>query len=177
MPTPYIEALKDFNAGKPSWCIPRRGTSDYLFIRKMMDRTTPAAVAERNKEREAKATEQLKALDTRPKIENRRRGDQFAKKMRELLEFPRGFPSIKQINFWGRKTDDFGRPPYNGYFVTVRPMTTDPAIFVQYEKKVDQLDGPFKGMTKAEFIKFINGAKKMESWENASKGSFWRSLA
>lgn len=72
MPTPYIEALKDFNRGKPSWCIPRKGTSDYMFIRKMMDRTGPGAVAERNKERDAKATEQLKALDTRPKIDERR---------------------------------------------------------------------------------------------------------
>lgn len=48
-------------------------SNDFLFVKKMIDRTLDqAAMAERNKERGAKSSEQLKALDTRPMIEARR---------------------------------------------------------------------------------------------------------
>ena len=32
----YIDALKKYNEGKDKWCIPRKGTEDYLKIRVMM---------------------------------------------------------------------------------------------------------------------------------------------
>ena len=32
----YIDALRKYNEGKDKWCIPRKGTEDYLKIRMMM---------------------------------------------------------------------------------------------------------------------------------------------
>ena len=32
----YIDALKKYNEGKDKWCTPRKGSVDYLKIRKMM---------------------------------------------------------------------------------------------------------------------------------------------
>jgi len=32
----YIDALKKYNEGKDKWCMPRKGSEDYLKIRKMM---------------------------------------------------------------------------------------------------------------------------------------------
>ena len=67
----WIEALKVYNAGK-SWCVPRKGTPEYDEVKKIMNRTKPAEVEKRNVERREKSLEQLKALDTRKKIEERR---------------------------------------------------------------------------------------------------------
>jgi hypothetical protein len=33
----YIDALKKYNKGKSKWCIPRKGSTDYIKIRKMVD--------------------------------------------------------------------------------------------------------------------------------------------
>lgn len=35
---PWITALKVFNEGKPSWCVPRKGTADYEEIQKLRQR-------------------------------------------------------------------------------------------------------------------------------------------
>jgi hypothetical protein len=32
MEVPYFEALKRWNAGSPSWCIPRKGTPGYNAV-------------------------------------------------------------------------------------------------------------------------------------------------
>ena len=32
---PWITALKVFNEGKPSWCMPRKGTADYLAVQRL----------------------------------------------------------------------------------------------------------------------------------------------
>lgn len=32
---PYLTALKVFNAGSPSWCIPRKGTAGHEMITKI----------------------------------------------------------------------------------------------------------------------------------------------
>ena len=32
----YIEALKKYNEGKDKWCMPRKGSEDYLNIIRMM---------------------------------------------------------------------------------------------------------------------------------------------
>lgn len=32
----WIEALKKFNAGKKTWCIPKKGSSDYKEVIKLM---------------------------------------------------------------------------------------------------------------------------------------------
>ena len=68
----WIDALKVYNAGK-MWCVPRKGTPEYDEVRKIMNRTKPEEVEKRNVERREKAAEQLKALDTRKKIEERRK--------------------------------------------------------------------------------------------------------
>jgi len=34
----YIEALKKYNEGKNKWCMPRKGSSDYIIIKKMVDK-------------------------------------------------------------------------------------------------------------------------------------------
>ena len=67
----WIDALKVYNAGK-MWCVPRKGTPEYDEVKKIMNRTKPAEVEQRNVERREKSMEQLKALDTRKKIEERR---------------------------------------------------------------------------------------------------------
>ena len=64
----WIAALKIFNEGKPSWCVPRKDTPDYNEVSRIRKRSSPEEVAKRNAERKAKAEEQLKGLDTRSKI-------------------------------------------------------------------------------------------------------------
>ena len=39
----YIDALKKYNEGKDRWCTPRKGSADYLKIRKMMKENASAA--------------------------------------------------------------------------------------------------------------------------------------
>jgi hypothetical protein len=73
MPLTWIEGLKAYNMGMSSWCVPRKGTPAYDEITKLRQRTTPAEVEKRNVERRAKAMEQFKAIDTRAKIEERRK--------------------------------------------------------------------------------------------------------
>ena len=34
----YIEALRKYNEGKNKWCMPRKGSSDYMIIKKMVDK-------------------------------------------------------------------------------------------------------------------------------------------
>ena len=34
----WIKALKEFNQNKGMWCMPKKGTSDYLKVKKIMDR-------------------------------------------------------------------------------------------------------------------------------------------
>jgi hypothetical protein len=41
----YIDALKKYNEGKDKWCTPRKGSVDYLKIRKMMKEIASAASA------------------------------------------------------------------------------------------------------------------------------------
>jgi hypothetical protein len=33
----YIDALRKYNEGKDKWCVPRKGTEDYVKIRNMMN--------------------------------------------------------------------------------------------------------------------------------------------
>ena len=39
----YLDALKKYNEGKDKWCVPRKGSVDYLKIRKMMNEITSAS--------------------------------------------------------------------------------------------------------------------------------------
>jgi hypothetical protein len=39
----YIDALKKYNEGKDRWCTPRKGSADYLKIRKMMKESSASA--------------------------------------------------------------------------------------------------------------------------------------
>ena len=32
----WIQALREHNRGKPSWCIPRRGSADHILVRAIM---------------------------------------------------------------------------------------------------------------------------------------------
>ena len=41
----YIDALKKYNEGKDRWCTPRKGSADYLKIRKMMKEITTSATS------------------------------------------------------------------------------------------------------------------------------------
>ncbi len=34
----YIDALKKYNEGKTKWCMPKRGSVDYIKIKKMVDK-------------------------------------------------------------------------------------------------------------------------------------------
>jgi flagellar biosynthesis GTPase FlhF len=81
----WIEALKQYNAGK-SWCVPRKGTPEYDEVKKIMNRTKPEEVEKRNVERREKSLEQLKALDTRKKIEEERkkRPSEYVLRKRQL---------------------------------------------------------------------------------------------
>jgi len=36
MPNPYMDALKKFNEGKTGWCVPRKGTADYVKVMSLM---------------------------------------------------------------------------------------------------------------------------------------------
>lgn len=67
----WVEALKIYNTGK-SWCVPKKGSPEHAEVMKIMNRTKPEEVEKRNVERREKSLEQLKALDTRAKIEERR---------------------------------------------------------------------------------------------------------
>lgn len=47
---PYFDALKRWNAGSPSWCIPRKGTPGYesiMRIRKGEPTETPKQIMDR----------------------------------------------------------------------------------------------------------------------------------
>lgn len=50
MEVPYFEALKRWNAGSPSWCIPRKGTRGYeavMRIRRGETIETPKEIIDR----------------------------------------------------------------------------------------------------------------------------------
>ena len=50
----YIDALKKYNEGKDRWCTPRKGSADYLKIRKMMKEKASATSASPKKASAAK---------------------------------------------------------------------------------------------------------------------------
>lgn len=39
----WIQALREHNRGKPSWCIPRRGSADHILVRAIMQGEKPQA--------------------------------------------------------------------------------------------------------------------------------------
>jgi hypothetical protein len=43
----YIEALKKYNEGKDKWCAPRKGSVDYLAIRRMMNERSSSPIAKK----------------------------------------------------------------------------------------------------------------------------------
>ena len=51
----YIDALKKYNEGKDKWCTPRKGSEDYLKIRKIMKEIASAASASPKKTESASA--------------------------------------------------------------------------------------------------------------------------
>ncbi len=45
MASVWIQALRKWNQGKPSWCIPRRGSADHAAVRAEMARIRTANAA------------------------------------------------------------------------------------------------------------------------------------
>lgn len=45
----YIDALKKYNEGKDKWCMPRKGSEDYLKIREMMKKVSKIKKSKRSK--------------------------------------------------------------------------------------------------------------------------------
>ena len=43
MPNPYMDALKKFNEGKTGWCVPRKGTADYVKVMGLMSKPVSKA--------------------------------------------------------------------------------------------------------------------------------------
>lgn len=43
----YIDALKKYNEGKDKWCAPRKGSVDYLAIRRMMNERSASPIAKK----------------------------------------------------------------------------------------------------------------------------------
>jgi hypothetical protein len=62
----YIDALKKYNEGKDKWCMPRKGTADYLQIIKMMKKISKIKKsASKYKEKDAKIKKIQGAIKTR----------------------------------------------------------------------------------------------------------------
>jgi len=62
---PYMDALRRWNAGMPSWCIPRKGTAGYdsiMRIRRGEKTKTPHEIAEetKHKKKERKPRKSMK---------------------------------------------------------------------------------------------------------------------
>ena len=63
----WIEALKMWNKQKSKgmWCVPKKGSEDYLEVRKIMDHAKPANIQKANEERAKTSLEQLRAVEAR----------------------------------------------------------------------------------------------------------------
>ena len=60
----WIDALRQWNAGSPSWCIPRKGTPAYDSIMRIRKGEPEKSVRERIEELEAKSPKQKKERKT-----------------------------------------------------------------------------------------------------------------
>lgn len=59
----WIDALKVFNEGKPSWCIPRKDTADYEAVKAIREKREEKPKPKPKKDKkEAKARKEIKAL-------------------------------------------------------------------------------------------------------------------
>jgi hypothetical protein len=50
----YIDALKKYNEGKDKWCMPRKGSEDYLKIREMMQKISKISKMSKTKKTDSK---------------------------------------------------------------------------------------------------------------------------
>lgn len=75
----YIEALRKYNEGKNKWCMPRKGSSDYMIIKKMVDKNyqeKKASIKSSNKSKSKKNSDAYKSLSK----ENKNMIDKLSKK-------------------------------------------------------------------------------------------------
>ena len=97
----YIEALRKYNEGKTKWCMPRKGSSDYMIIKKMVDKNyqEKKVVAKQPAKKPAKSsTKSLKHSDVYMSLskENRNIIDKASKKPK-IKKSPNLFMSDKRI--------------------------------------------------------------------------------
>lgn len=93
----WIDALKRWNAGSPSWCIPRKGTAGYDSIMRIRRGEPEKSVRERIEEIEAKSPKQKKErktikikLTAEPSVENN--VDKTQQKKMEVSKTNEGSP-------------------------------------------------------------------------------------
>jgi hypothetical protein len=61
MPSTWITALKEWNQGKSTWCIPQKGSSEYNEVKAIMDRNkTPKPKTKKAKPKTKKAKPKTK---------------------------------------------------------------------------------------------------------------------
>jgi hypothetical protein len=97
----YIEALRKYNEGKTKWCMPRKGSSDYMIIKKMVDKNYQGkkVVDKKPAKKPAKSsTKSLKHSDVYMSLskENRNIIDKASKKPK-IKKSPNLFMSDKRI--------------------------------------------------------------------------------
>ena len=97
----YIEALRKYNEGKNKWCMPRKGSSDYMIIKKMVDKNYQGKkiVDKKPAKKPAKSsTKSLKHSDVYMSLskENRNIIDKASKKPK-IKKSPNLFMSDKRI--------------------------------------------------------------------------------
>lgn len=184
MPLTYFEALKAYNLGMSSWCVPRKGTPEYERVMGIRKRTTPEETEKRNVERRKKTEEQLKGLDTRAKIETKRETkkieDEEAKeleKIREKQKLPVGpqQPTLEQINKWGKTTNRYGSPPFElpapfgrteRYFFRATPNTDSPTYKVAWLYHADGKDGAYEVAHRVSAAELLRMVKKEDWWKD-----------
>jgi len=95
----YIEALRKYNEGKNKWCMPRKGSSDYITIKRMIDKNYQEKMVSAKLKTSAKSsTKSLKNSDIYKSLskDNRIIIDNLSKKPK-IKKSPNIFISDKRI--------------------------------------------------------------------------------
>ena len=90
----YIDALKKYNEGKDRWCTPRKGSEDYLKIRKMMKEKSASAKSASSKSASSKSASAKSASSKSASAKSA-----SAKKVASVIAASLKKPSSKSIMF------------------------------------------------------------------------------
>lgn len=164
----WIDALRRWNAGSPSWCIPRKGTPAYESIMRIRRGEPEKTVRERVQELEAKSPAQKKERKTMTiNISKTNEKEDKPKKVMELTRFEKNYP--KQLAESKKAQEYLDKHPsikklLDGYMLMfVKPTSTSGNSYLARVKR--QEDGDYLVetlLTKKDTLSRILENDKME---------------